>query len=325
MPKRSRRGRLSSRWAIRTPLPATGRPAPVGASSPIWLAKPGRRSTRLEDKLYHYGTLIQTDAKLNLGTSGGALVNLKGEMVGLTTSLAATPGYEQAAGYAVPVDETFRRVVDTLKEGREVEYGFLGVAPDQSQQARNSPRRHTGADYARRTGLAGRAIEPQAGRRRDAGQRSIGVRRRRISPRRRPNARRFACGIDSAARRREAEDSGRAGEISRARREGGDEAGAELARDANRLWHRVPRDSDRIAPALPDPGGSVVVLEVDKDSPAAAAGLRYGMFITQVGNTPVRTPKEFFDAVAGKTGEVSLRLSTLIGQPDIRTVKPPAP
>ncbi len=49
-----------------------------------------------------YGTLIQTDAKLNLGTSGGALVNLKGEMVGLTTSLAATSGYEQAAGYAIP-------------------------------------------------------------------------------------------------------------------------------------------------------------------------------------------------------------------------------
>ncbi len=56
-----------------------------------------------------------------------ALVNLHGEMVGLTTSLAATAGSEQAAGYAVPVDDTFRRVVDTLKEGREVEYGYLGV------------------------------------------------------------------------------------------------------------------------------------------------------------------------------------------------------
>ena len=82
--------------------------------------------------------LIQTDAKLNLGTSGGALLNLKGEMIGLTTSLAATAGYEQAAGYAVPVDETFRRIVETLKEGREVEYGFLGVVP---AERRGSPRR----------------------------------------------------------------------------------------------------------------------------------------------------------------------------------------
>ena len=63
------------------------------------------------------------------GTSGGALMNLKGEMVGLTTSVAAIAGFEQAAGYAVPVDDTFRRAVETLKAGREVEYGFLGVRP----------------------------------------------------------------------------------------------------------------------------------------------------------------------------------------------------
>ncbi|MHC4403973.1 MAG: S1C family serine protease, partial [Planctomycetota bacterium] len=79
--------------------------------------------------LHHFGTLIQTDAKLNLGTSGGPLLNLEGEMVGLLTALAATAGYEQSAGYAIPVDETFRRVVETLKLGREVEYGFLGVSP----------------------------------------------------------------------------------------------------------------------------------------------------------------------------------------------------
>ncbi len=82
------------------------------------------------DKLYHYATLIQTDAQLNLGTSGGALLNLQGELIGVTTSLATLSGYEQAAGYALPVDETFRRVVDTLKQGREVEYGFLGIKPE---------------------------------------------------------------------------------------------------------------------------------------------------------------------------------------------------
>ncbi len=91
---------------------------------------PGETNPRASrPTLHHFGTLIQTDAKLNLGTSGGALLNLDGEMVGLTTALAAQAGYEQAAGYALPVDETFRRVVATLKQGREVEYGLLGVVP----------------------------------------------------------------------------------------------------------------------------------------------------------------------------------------------------
>jgi len=73
--------------------------------------------------------LLSMALRSQVGTSGGPLLNLKGEMVGLTTALAATAGYEQSAGYALPVDETFRRVVEALKLGREVEYGFLGIAP----------------------------------------------------------------------------------------------------------------------------------------------------------------------------------------------------
>ncbi|MBN2021389.1 MAG: trypsin-like peptidase domain-containing protein [Pirellulales bacterium] len=79
--------------------------------------------------LHHYGTLIQTDAKLNQGTSGGPLLDLQGRMVGLVTALAPRAGFEAAAGYAIPVDATFRRALETLKQGREVEYGFLGIQP----------------------------------------------------------------------------------------------------------------------------------------------------------------------------------------------------
>ena len=50
-------------------------------------------------------------------------------MVGLCVSLAAVAGYESSAGYAIPVDATFRRVLDVLKQGREAEYGFLGIQP----------------------------------------------------------------------------------------------------------------------------------------------------------------------------------------------------
>jgi S1-C subfamily serine protease len=77
--------------------------------------------------LHHYGTLLQLDARLNLGCSGGAVINLRGELIGLTTSLAAVSGSETPGGYAVPIDPWFKRIVATLQEGKEVEYGFLGI------------------------------------------------------------------------------------------------------------------------------------------------------------------------------------------------------
>jgi serine protease Do len=77
--------------------------------------------------LHHFGTLLQTDARLPRGTSGGALLNLQGELIGLTNSLAAVGDQETSAGHAIPMDQAFRRVIDVLRTGAEVEYGFLGV------------------------------------------------------------------------------------------------------------------------------------------------------------------------------------------------------
>lgn len=79
--------------------------------------------------LHHYGTLLQTDARLNFGCSGGALLNLHGELVGLTTALAALSGSETAGGFALPMTDRMKAILAKLKTGEEVEYGFLGVQP----------------------------------------------------------------------------------------------------------------------------------------------------------------------------------------------------
>jgi S1-C subfamily serine protease len=77
--------------------------------------------------LHHYGTLLQTDSRIGLGCSGGALLDLHGNLIGLTTALAAVAGTDTPGGFAVPMDACMRRIIETLKQGKEVEYGFLGV------------------------------------------------------------------------------------------------------------------------------------------------------------------------------------------------------
>jgi len=98
------------------------------------LSEIDRGERRSQLPLHCFGTLVQTDTRLNLGCSGGALLNLQGELVGLTSALAGISGGETPGGFAMPLDPGLRRIIDVLRRGEEVEYGFLGVylrAPDQ--------------------------------------------------------------------------------------------------------------------------------------------------------------------------------------------------
>ncbi|QDT68442.1 Periplasmic pH-dependent serine endoprotease DegQ precursor [Planctomycetes bacterium MalM25] len=81
--------------------------------------------------LHHFGSLMQTDARLGWNASGGALVSLEGELVGVLTTAATIAGHEQPAGYAIPLNRAMRRAVETMREGLEPEYGLLGVNFDQ--------------------------------------------------------------------------------------------------------------------------------------------------------------------------------------------------
>lgn len=123
-------------------LVALGNPfnaAQDGKASASWgiLANVARRiepnpeeRMRNDLQLRNYPTLLQLDSKLNLGMSGGAVVNMKGELVGLTTAAANAAGFDAQAGYAIPMDQLGRKVVETLREGKEYEHGFLGVRLD---------------------------------------------------------------------------------------------------------------------------------------------------------------------------------------------------
>ena len=69
---------------------------------------------------------IQTDAAINQGNSGGALVNIHGEIIGINTWIASQSGGSVGLGFAIPVNTAKRAIHDFLQKGRIV-YGWLGV------------------------------------------------------------------------------------------------------------------------------------------------------------------------------------------------------
>ncbi|HSZ71465.1 MAG TPA: trypsin-like peptidase domain-containing protein [Cytophagaceae bacterium] len=72
-------------------------------------------------------SFLQTDAVVNPGNSGGALVNLNGELVGINTAIASPTGSYTGYSFAVPVDLVKKVIDDILKYG-EVQRGLLGVS-----------------------------------------------------------------------------------------------------------------------------------------------------------------------------------------------------
>jgi len=70
---------------------------------------------------------IQTDAAINKGNSGGALVNIRGEVIGLNTWIASPTGGSVGLGFAIPINNIKGAIDDFIMNG-SVKYGWLGVS-----------------------------------------------------------------------------------------------------------------------------------------------------------------------------------------------------
>lgn len=82
----------------------------------------GRANVGIAD----YEDFIQTDAAINPGNSGGALVNARGELVGINTAIFSTTGGYQGIGFAIPTNMA-KTVLKSLVEEGKVTRGWLGV------------------------------------------------------------------------------------------------------------------------------------------------------------------------------------------------------
>ncbi len=286
----ARDGNVSATWGIVSNLHRKAAPRPDAESG-----------VEQKDTLHHYGTLIQTDARLQRGTSGGALINLKGQMVGLTSAAAALPGSEKPAGFAIPVGDTFRHVVQQLKLGRTVAYGFLGVAPDDSflvehggVRIANVVHGTPAADVLRVGDVVTHVGGSPLG---DAGDLIL-----RVSS--------YPAGQTVPIRLLRSGKS-MIHNVTLSKKYIRSERPT-IASSPEFRWRGMTVDYTTAHPRFvelshdADPEGCVVVTDVLPDSPAWKAGLRSGQFISHVNARRVKSPGEFQRAVNMKNEPVPL-------------------
>jgi serine protease Do len=95
----------------------------VGVVSAIGRSLP--KLSGKEDRLY--SDLIQTTAQINPGNSGGPLFDINGEVVGINAAVILPQKQTNGIGFAIPGSPRVMQIVDNLKRGNEVVYGYLGV------------------------------------------------------------------------------------------------------------------------------------------------------------------------------------------------------
>jgi serine protease Do len=86
----------------------------------------GLNKDRNGDRATGVESFIQTDAAVNQGNSGGALVNTDGKLVGINSAIASPTGYYSGYSYAIPVN-IVKKVVDDLIKFGTVQRGYLGL------------------------------------------------------------------------------------------------------------------------------------------------------------------------------------------------------
>lgn len=106
---------------------AIGRPSDATADSSISKGVISAVSRRVTTTSSYSARLIQTDSAINPGSSGGALVNMYGQVIGITASKLAGAEYD-AVGFAIPT-VTMKRVVEQLiANGRVIDRAKLGIS-----------------------------------------------------------------------------------------------------------------------------------------------------------------------------------------------------
>ncbi len=255
----------------------------------------------------YYGALIQTDAAIGPGNSGGALVDLRGRLIGINSLVGSDARSGRGVGFAIPANHVKGRL-EALKAGKAIRYGWLGVRPKDlrgslsaafgmqegqgvlvDQVVEKSPAAEAGIKRGWViTRFGGRKVESTDRLMMIVGMAEVDTEIKMIV--------RNPLGKDPA---KDIELTVKLGERPHvaARPPAGDAPPIAVG------WRGM-----ELAPVTGKSGG-VPVAEVQPGSPAAVAGLRNGMRVDEVGARitsmiPVQSKETFDKAVAKLTGPV---------------------
>jgi len=277
---------------------AVGNPLGVGQTVTMGIVSAKGRATGSGDGSFE--DFIQTDAPINQGNSGGALVNTRGELIGINSQILSPSGGNIGIGFAIPSNMA-KNVMDQLVSGGAVHRGMLGVTVQGitsdlagslglsevkgalvSAVSEGSPAEKAGIQRGDViTGINGQAVKDSNSLRNQVS---------RLKP---------GSTVTLTVLR-----SGQPRQVS-----------VKLAE----LHQRADKDDESASPAergtpgalglSVQPGDAgVEVTNVDPSGPAADAGIRVGDVLEEVNGTPVRSSSDIHSALSKSKGKPALVL-----------------
>ncbi len=279
---------------------AVGNPLGVGETVTLGIISAKGRATGAGDGSYE--DFLQTDAPINHGNSGGALVNTKGELVGINSQILSNTGENIGIGFAIPANMA-RHVVDQLRKDGTVHRSQLGVTiqPVTSDMAASLGLKEVGGviidtvdsgSAADRAGLKqGDVIEAFGGQT----VKDLNSLRNRVADT--PPGSTTTVTIVRDGAKRDVSVTLREAAASKAAEKG--ESDSAATEDTSALGVSVAQLTPELADRLNVPSNAkgVVVQSVNPDGRAAGAGLQPGDIIQQVNRQSVQTVEELRSAV----------------------------
>ncbi len=293
---------------------AIGNPFGIGQTVTMGIVSATGRN--LGGAIESYEDFIQTDAAINPGNSGGALINARGELIGINTAILSGSGANAGVGFAIPINMA-KNVMDQLMKSGKVVRGYMGamlqnvdpnVAKAFGLPAGGGGAAITNVDAgtpADKAGLKTSDVITAVNGENVADMSQLRLRIASFAPGTTVQLHVYRDGKQQDIPVTLAE---RPGDKELAKNQhGGNEQGQPSGLQGVSVEDLSPQIARQLQ--LDRTVTGVVITEVDESSSAAEAGLQQGDVITQVNRQPVRTTTDFDRLVRDSKGSTLLLIN----------------